>query len=86
MPFMQQQLYCFSSVCLGRQTYRVQFTVLQELGSLWHLFRLEFKPTGPAADVFGVPLVFLSFVELSTVCLESLAIFTQLKFDIGHPL
>jgi hypothetical protein len=41
---------------------------------------------GPAAVVFGVPLVFLRFVELSTVCLESLAILTQLKFDIRHPL
>jgi hypothetical protein len=47
---------------------------------------LRFKPTSPAAVVLSVPLVFLSFVELSTVCLESVAILTQLKFDIRHPL
>jgi hypothetical protein len=43
-----------------------------------------FKPTDHVVFVFGVPLAFLSFAEVSTVCLDSLAILTQLKFDPRH--
>jgi hypothetical protein len=61
---------------LGRQTFRAQLTVLSELG---HLFGLGFKPTDRVVVVFGVPLAFLSFVEVSTVCFDSLAIFNAIK-------
>jgi hypothetical protein len=50
-----------------------------ELVSLWHLFGLGFQPTDRAVVVFGVPLAFLSFVEVSTVCLDTLAIFNAIK-------